>query len=246
MGNTDRPVLTLEQELVIETAQNKVDEMFWLSLWVFQASMHYGEDEYNPRRNKLNPPAPKEPVKFRWVVSEYARNLFIVESQVYPGAPQLRKWLEDLSERVVERVSQTLNKIEEQGALQSRSFTHHGVTPDEILSTMRDALAGTIKQRLAPPLPFSPPPPPPEVQEQMRASPTRHQLNEKENRATRRKAVVEPLLAKNGWSIFEWATNSDVAFHTADDYLKGKRTPYPSTIKKLAESLGLSVQQLPQ
>jgi hypothetical protein len=64
--------------------------------------------------------------------------------------------------------------------------------------------------------------------------------------ADSRKAFVTPRRIKKGWSIFEWATASNVDFHTADDYLKGRTRPYPSTRKKLAESLGVRPEELPQ
>lgn len=69
--------------------------------------------------------------------------------------------------------------------------------------------------------------------------------NQKPQRNTR-EAVVLPLLEAKGWSILEWADNSYLAYHTAADYLAGKTDPYRSTRKKLAESIGLSVQQLPK
>jgi hypothetical protein len=65
-------------------------------------------------------------------------------------------------------------------------------------------------------------------------------------RADARTSFVLPILAEKGWSIFEWATNSEVDFHTADDFLKGLTKPYHSTRKKLAEGLGLKPGQLPQ
>jgi hypothetical protein len=64
-------------------------------------------------------------------------------------------------------------------------------------------------------------------------------------RAEARAAAVEPILTNKGWSIFEWATKSDVDFHTANDYLQGLTNPYRSTRKKLAETLGLELEKLP-
>jgi hypothetical protein len=61
-----------------------------------------------------------------------------------------------------------------------------------------------------------------------------------------RQAFVNPLLLEKGWSILDWATNSDVAYHTAADYLAGLKNPYPSTRLKLARSLGIVIQQLPK
>lgn len=62
----------------------------------------------------------------------------------------------------------------------------------------------------------------------------------------RRKSFVMPVLQAKGWSIHDWAINSGVDFHTANDYLNGKTKPYSSTRKKLAESLGIEVQDLPE
>jgi hypothetical protein len=36
-----------------------------------------------------------------------------------------------------------------------------------------------------------------------------------------------------------------VDFHTANDYLKGKTNSYKSTRKKLADALGVPVEELP-
>jgi hypothetical protein len=68
----------------------------------------------------------------------------------------------------------------------------------------------------------------------------------KAERAKARRKVVKPLLDAKGWSIQEWATNSNVDFHTANDYWNGDTNPYPSSRKKLAESLGLQPSELPE
>jgi hypothetical protein len=60
-----------------------------------------------------------------------------------------------------------------------------------------------------------------------------------------RAAFVLPMLKNKGWSILDWASHSNVDFHTASGYLKGKTKPYPSTRKKLAQSLGLTAAELP-
>jgi hypothetical protein len=63
-------------------------------------------------------------------------------------------------------------------------------------------------------------------------------------RSSIRKSFVQPILDERGWSIEDWAKESKVDFHTANDYLKGITEPYPSTRKKLAVSLG--VRELPK
>jgi lambda repressor-like predicted transcriptional regulator len=60
-----------------------------------------------------------------------------------------------------------------------------------------------------------------------------------------RRSVIKPILDKEGMSIHDWANKARVDFHTANNYLKGKTMPYPATLKKLAEALGLEVAKLP-
>jgi hypothetical protein len=60
-----------------------------------------------------------------------------------------------------------------------------------------------------------------------------------------REVFVRPILQERGLSIHDWATNADVDFHTADNYIKGKTKPYPATRKKLAGALGIAVEKLP-
>jgi lambda repressor-like predicted transcriptional regulator len=60
-----------------------------------------------------------------------------------------------------------------------------------------------------------------------------------------REAFVKAILETKGWSIFDWATEAEVSHATAIDYLRGKTKPHPSTRLKLAEALGVTVQQLP-
>jgi lambda repressor-like predicted transcriptional regulator len=61
-----------------------------------------------------------------------------------------------------------------------------------------------------------------------------------------RQAFVFPLLAKEGWSILDWANAARVSSATAHDFLRNRTNPYRSTRLKLAKSLGVSIQQLPR
>ena len=61
-----------------------------------------------------------------------------------------------------------------------------------------------------------------------------------------RKLFVEPILMEKGWSLLDWANYSEVDFHTVNGYLKGKTNPQASTLKKLANSLGVKVKDLPK
>jgi hypothetical protein len=61
-----------------------------------------------------------------------------------------------------------------------------------------------------------------------------------------RKAFLGPILDEKGFSVHDWAESAKVDFHTANDYLTGKTKPHPSTLKKLADALGLKVTNLPK
>lgn len=60
-----------------------------------------------------------------------------------------------------------------------------------------------------------------------------------------RRSIVLPILKTKGWSIYDWANEAEVAHATAMDYLDEKTTPYRSTIKKLADALGLPIDKMP-
>lgn len=60
-----------------------------------------------------------------------------------------------------------------------------------------------------------------------------------------RRAVVEPILKDKGWSLEEWANKAGVDRRTIFDYLKGKTNPRPMNLKAMADSLGLTVRDLP-
>lgn len=61
-----------------------------------------------------------------------------------------------------------------------------------------------------------------------------------------RQAFVIPLLERRGWSILDWASEANVSYATAQDYLADKTKPFPNTRLKLAKALGITVQQLPR
>jgi Helix-turn-helix len=60
-----------------------------------------------------------------------------------------------------------------------------------------------------------------------------------------REIVLRPILSSKGLSVHDWAKGAGVDFHTANRYLKGKIKPHASTLKKLADALGVEVDKLP-
>ena len=63
--------------------------------------------------------------------------------------------------------------------------------------------------------------------------------------AERRKAFFDPLLKDKGLSLWGWATEAKVDYHTASDYYNGLTNPHRSTLVRLGKALGLLASQLP-
>lgn len=75
--------------------------------------------------------------------------------------------------------------------------------------------------------------------------PVRRRKKRKVTKVTR-ESSLRRLLAKRSFSLRDWASESGVDPHTIIDYVKGKRTPYPTTLRKLAAGLGIEVEKLPK
>lgn len=59
-----------------------------------------------------------------------------------------------------------------------------------------------------------------------------------------RRAFVEPLLARNGWSDWDWMLHAKVDWKTVKRYLEGGKS-YRNTRKKLANPLEIEPDSLP-
>jgi len=71
-------------------------------------------------------------------------------------------------------------------------------------------------------------------------------MSERPVASNQRGAFLKPILDQKGFSVHDWARQADVDFHTANDYLNGKTNPYKSTRRKLADAIGLKVEELPR
>jgi len=67
-----------------------------------------------------------------------------------------------------------------------------------------------------------------------------------ENRAAVRKAFLEPLLRKKGWTLNRLAAVSGAEPRTVYDYVKGKSSLRPDTRNILAQALGIEESTLPE
>jgi hypothetical protein len=249
MDSPDRPKLPSAIYKAIESSQIKVDEYFWKRLLKFQVSaaaanvVRLGYPDLAPM-----PPVPKKPDALRTVIASYTRNLFAAEALRYSRDERLGFYLTKLGERIVGRVMDTLAALENAGQFKHASLDYHGLTPDQLRTVateeIHSSIEGLLRQLGKPaPLPLGGAPEPGTWN-----SSTATGLQAKkgtERLAATRKAVVKPILESKGWSELDWANESNVAYHTAADYLAGKTSPYASTRVKLAKSIGLSIQQLP-
>jgi len=65
-------------------------------------------------------------------------------------------------------------------------------------------------------------------------------------RAAARQKFIKRRMKEKGWSRGDWAQESGVDYHTIADFLDGKTKPYASTRKKLAETLGVEIDDFPE
>jgi hypothetical protein len=164
MGDADRPSFSRQQAASIEQALNDLDGAYWVLLRPFLGRV-LPEESYD--RRATGPPKPKESAKLILMFADYAGHLFAAEAGFYPDRPQLRGWLENLKSRIHDRISDTVQSLEEDGRPRGLSLSYHGVTAKDLRAAVEDELDGQIKKRLAPPP--QKPPLSPEVQAQMDA-----------------------------------------------------------------------------
>ena len=62
----------------------------------------------------------------------------------------------------------------------------------------------------------------------------------------KRQSFVLAILENKGWSIHQLAIEAQLDSHTVSDFLKGKAKPNRSTRKRLADALGIAVNELPK
>lgn len=242
---SDRPPLHPIQWEQTELAAKQVDATYWKELKTLQ--VHYdGPATISPS---------KSPLLLLNRLEMYAGALFRLEAAQYPkDDPHYRAWLEALAVRIVSRV---LRAVEEVDAVSpDAKLTWHSLGIDKMrdgLETflqvviteyagraIRASLQDAIEPRPQPAHPFPTPPTSNPLPTQPNSSPPA------EKPRNVRREFVDPLLQERGWSLLDWATEANVAYHTVADYLTGKTKPYRDTRLKMAKSLGVSVQQLPK
>jgi lambda repressor-like predicted transcriptional regulator len=64
--------------------------------------------------------------------------------------------------------------------------------------------------------------------------------------AAERKAFLDKRLKIKGYSLRVLATQAGVARYTVRCYRSGKTNPHPTTLWKLAQALGISIEEMPR
>jgi lambda repressor-like predicted transcriptional regulator len=263
MVNADRPDFPLTDRHDIERAIAHVDTNYWEQLSAMLV---------NPSESQGASKGPKlqKPQQLSLILHDYAQSLFYVEASKFPKPhPKLKRWLAKLAERTRQHVMKRLSEVESSRRWHSLSF--HGLSFTEARKVIRDAVR-EMHQKFSPNEGISTMPNEAEyyslVGKQAAAyaaagvditsgSPLlmmaatagrggRQAIQPSQNTEEKRRAFVEPLLREKGWSAFQWSLEAEVAPHTVVDYLAGITKPYRKSRVKLANALGIPVNQLPE
>jgi hypothetical protein len=206
----DSPPLGAELYESIEREQYKIHKHYWDILHPLAVPLHFAS----------GPRPPKQPIHVRRILGDYARELFDIEAATYPDDKRLSQWFAALALRIETIIFGKLSEITRSTGLAFHSLDYHA-TKDEMRAAIRAALAKHIEKYLShclsqPELANStlavagdPSLNPPELKAQTVTS----QSNTGEINA--RKAFVDPILVKNGWSIEDWANEARVAHEDA-------------------------------
>ena len=166
MTESARPYLDLQSRYALEAAQIGAAEKLRSQLESLLRPVPI------PKMSapKIIPQSSKTPERLCVLIADYARTLFVAESQLYLNRYAPSQWIVGLSERVIDSSMNIVAEVEETG--QSKiipsSFEHHGLSKGDIRRTLWEEVR-EMAARIMPPVQILPPPLPPEVQAQMDA-----------------------------------------------------------------------------
>jgi ribosome-binding protein aMBF1 (putative translation factor) len=171
---------------------------------------------------KSNLPLVKGP-ELGYILGRYASELFKAEAKTYPNDPQLETWLGRLLLKVHDAVESKAESVEN-----ISYHASHGAIVTVIAMALVDEKRHALDERKA-------------VVSRTFTEPKSPQaLSES------RKAFIQPILDKKGWSPSQWADRTGVDPSVVYDYLNGRSRPRPRTRKELAEALGVDARNLPE
>jgi hypothetical protein len=248
VSDSERPIFAPHIDAQIEAAQNQIDSHFWQHLRMFQI--------LNPLAARVNhpdlPPAPLRPKALRMTIIEYARSLYLAEGNLYQDGPQIRMWLEHLAARIVERIMQAVEQLEDAGKERHVSLKHHGFTYEQMHDGAVKELVSLISNRLTPAPPADRPPMAPQVRAQMEAKPQseshaaptvkkpRVSSQIKSESAARK---VQAFMDKRALNQTEFAIQAKTTDKTIRKFLKTGQVKR-SILTGIAEAMGISREEL--
>ncbi len=184
---------------------------------------------------KTKGPKLRRPEHLSVIIHRYAQALFYVEASKYPKPhPDIPVWFHKLAQRIRERVILRLEEVEKSEKFMTLGF--HGLRRPQVEHILDEALQESIAQ-----WPF------PAVSGIDSAEPSSMTPGtDTDAVGAKRRSFVEPLLTEKGWSPLQWSVEAEVAYHTAVDYLNGITKPNRKSRVRLARSLGVSPNELPE
>jgi hypothetical protein len=140
----DKPPLGLYAYEEIAKSLHAIDETYWSELTKMRVKSPFAASS-NP---SAAPPPPRLPEHLRLTLCDYARRLFLTESNEYPVSPQIEMWLTKLAERVTERVMRAVESLDQtllDTLLKTKriyGLTYHGLT----VAQMREAIGSSLDE----------------------------------------------------------------------------------------------------
>jgi hypothetical protein len=130
MDETDRPPLGPYAYEKIAKKCHEIERGFWDELSKMRVESPYFVTGPSPA-------SPKLPEHLRAIIIQYAGSLFGVEATEYPESPKIEFWLSRLAERVVEKIMNTLDVIDQasydfRSAKYYSGLSWHGLTREEM------------------------------------------------------------------------------------------------------------------
>lgn len=130
MDETDRPPLGPYAYEKIAKKLHEIERRFWDELSKMRVESPYFV--IGP-----SPASPKLPEHLRVIIIQYAESLFGTEATEYPESPKIEFWLSRLAERVVEKIMNTLDVIDQasydfSSAKYYNGLSWHGLTREEM------------------------------------------------------------------------------------------------------------------
>jgi hypothetical protein len=141
MDETDRPPLGPYAYEEIAKRCHELEKSFWDALSKMRVERPFAI--IGP--TKSSPTPPKLPEHLRQTIQQYAGAIFRIEAAEYPAAPEIEFWLAKLAERVVERIMETVEVMDQTThdifhGKQYNGLSWHGLTLEDMRDAAREGL----------------------------------------------------------------------------------------------------------